>query len=459
MSTPKSGRNLLFLNSCLAIILTIVSAILTASAQETFNKAEFAARRAKVFEKIGDGAAVVFANEKHRYAVKFRQSPDFYYLTGIEEPDAILVLIGTGKRSLIFARRTQPWQKSVEGPGIFDIKDAAGFYGFDAILPLDEFFTVTASRMSRTTKLYAPLTSPDDLQYARNEMPFNETEAINNPLTSTIFPHKQAVNKIKEWQPQLTLVDINPILDKLRWVKSAYEIERMRMSGKIGAEGVKEAIKGTKAGIFEYELEAAARFIYVKRGARGDAFMPIVASGPNTMVLHYTKNNRQMKTGDVVLMDYGADYDYYTSDITRTWPVSGKFTAEQEKMYRCILEARNAIIAMMKPGIKVSDMQDAAEKVYKKHGFEKEFTEFGRYVGHFIGMSVHDVGDDETPFVAGVVFNVEPLIQNEKSQIHMRLEDTVLITPTGAENLTAGVPAELEALYALQRQKPLEPGE
>jgi Xaa-Pro aminopeptidase len=104
-------------------------------------------------------------------------------------------------------------------------------------------------------------------------------------------------------------------------------------------------------------------------------------------------------------------------------------------------------------------MQDAAEKIYKKHGFEKEFATFGRYVGHFIGMSVHDVGDEETPFVAGVVFNVEPLIQNEKMQIHMRLEDTVLITPTGAENLTAGVPAELEALYALQRQKPLTPSE
>jgi Xaa-Pro aminopeptidase len=457
MRTRKIRRNLLTFYS--AILLTIVFSATAVSAQENFNKAEFAARRAKVFEKIGDSVAVVFANEKHRYPVKFRQAPDFYYLTGIEEPDAILVLFGADKRSYVFARRTQPWQKTVEGPGIFDMKNAAEVYGLRAILPLDEFFSVMASRMARTTSLYAPLTAPDDLQYARNEMPFNETEALNNPLNSAIFRHKQAVNKLKEWQPQLTLVDINPMLDELRWVKSAYEIERMRTTGKIGAEGVKEAIKGTRSGMFEYELEAAARFIYVKRGARGDAFTPIVASGPNTMVLHYIDNKRQMKDGDVVLMDYGSDYDYYTSDVTRTWAVSGKFSAEQEKMYRCILEARNAIIAMMKPGIKVSDMQDVAEKVYKKHGFEKEFVEFDRYVGHFIGISVHDVGDDETPFVAGVVFNVEPLIQNEKLQIHMRLEDTVLITPTGAENLTAGVPAELEALYALQRQKPLTPSE
>ncbi len=424
-------------------------------AQETFNKEEFAARRAKVFEKIGDGVAIVFANEKHRYPLKFRQSPDFYYLSGIEEPDAVLVLVGANKRSILFARRAQPWQASVEGPGIFDRKDAAEFYGLSGIFPLDELFTVIGSRMSRTAKLYAPLTAADDLQFARNEMPFNESESMNHPLNSAPLRSKQAIGKLREWQPQLTLSDINPILDHLRWVKTPYEIERMRMTGKIGAEGVKEAIKGTKPGMFEYELEAAAKFIYVKRGARGDAFTPIVASGPNTMILHYMKNSRQMKAGEVVLMDYGSDYEYYTSDITRTWPVSGKFTPEQEKMYRCILEARDAIIAMMKPGIKVSDMQAAAEKIYIKHGFGKLFVEMGRYVGHFIGISVHDVGEDETPFVAGVVYNVEPLIQDDTLKVHLRLEDTILITQTGAENLTASVPAGIEEIYALQRQRPL----
>ena len=458
MTIPKRRRTAAA-SWCLAVILTIAFGILTTSAQDNFNKAEFAARRAKVFEKIGDGAAFVFANERHRYAVKFRQAPDFYYLTGIEEPDAILVLLGAEKRAIIFARQGPPWEKTVEGPGLLDNKNAAEMYGLSAVQPLGEFFTALAPRISRTTKLYAPLTPPDDLQFAREELVVEEKEAENQTVNPTFFRYKELVDKLKKWQPQLVVADINPILDALRWVKSPYEIERMRMTGKIGAEGVREAIKGTRAGMFEYELEAAARFIYGKRGARGDAFTPIVASGPNTLILHYTKNDRQMKDGDVVLMDYGSDYEYYTSDVTRTWPVSGKFTPEQEKMYRCILEARNAIIAAMKPGVKVSDLQDAAEKVYKKYGFEKEFEQFGRYVGHFVGLSVHDVGDDKNPFVAGVTFNVEPLIQNQKLQIHMRLEDTVLITPSGAENLTASVPAEIEELYALQRQKPLAPGE
>lgn len=448
-----------FAISSLAILLTIAFGVLNASAQGNFNKDEFAARRAKVFEKIGDAAAIVFANEKHRYAVKFRQAPDFYYLTGIEEPDAILVLLGREKRSYVFARLAPPWQKQVEGPGLLDDKTAAETYGLTGVMAVNEFFTFLTPKITGAAKFYAPLTPPDDLQFAREELLSEEQTATDDGLNPNVFRYRQAVQKLKEWQPKSSFVDINPVLDELRRVKSPYEIERMRTAGKIGAEGVREAIKGTRAGMYEYELEAAARFIYTKRGARGDAFTPIVASGPNTMILHYINNNRQMKDGDVVLMDYGADYDYYTSDVTRTWAVSGKFTPEQEKMYRCILEARDAIIAVMKPGIKVSDMQAAAEKVYKKYGFGKEFEAFDRYVGHFVGLSVHDVGDEKIPFVAGVTFNVEPLIQSEKLQIHMRLEDTVLITATGAENLTASVPAELEELYALQRQKPLAPSQ
>ena len=162
-----------------------------------------------------------------------------------------------------------------------------------------------------------------------------------------------------------------------------------------------------------------------------------------------------MVAGDVVLMDYGADFDYYTSDITRTWPVSGAFTPEQEKMYRCILEARDAIIAAIKPGATVNRLRDAAEAVYKKHGFHQQFLALNRYVGHPVGLSVHDVSPPEpdAPFQPGVVFNVEPLLEFRDKKIHMRLEDSVLVTATGSENLTAGVPADLESVYALIKQK------
>jgi Xaa-Pro aminopeptidase len=156
-------------------------------------------------------------------------------------------------------------------------------------------------------------------------------------------------------------------------------------------------------------------------------------------------------------MDYGSDVEYYASDITRTWPVSGKFTAEQEKMYRCVLEARNAIIAAMKPGVSIESLKQVAEPVYAKYGYGENFESSGRYIGHFVGISVHDVGSitgpwASRPFVAGTVFNVEPILEFPDRKIHLRLEDTILITEGGAENLTASVPAELGPLYALVEQ-------
>ncbi len=441
-------------NLALTCFLLVAAACPGAFGQQTFDKAEFAARRAKVFEKIGDAMAIVFANDEHPHAVKYREAPDFFYLTGVEEPGAMLILIGKTKQAFISAPKKPEWKVSSEGPGIRDIKDAAGIYGLSGVQSLENLYGTFNFRASLVKKLYVPLTPHDQLQYARQEVVGLNAEEMKLPFSH--MPRvKQAINGLISWQPHLELHDISPILDDLRWVKSPFEIERMRMAGKIGAEGVKEAIKGTKPGMYEYEIEAAARFVYVKRGTRGDAFTPIVPSGPNTVILHYNKNNRKMQAGEVVYMDYGADYDYYTSDITRTWPVSGKFTPEQEKMYRCILEARTAIIAAIKPGAVVADLQKASEAVYKKHGFGAEFENVGRYVGHFIGMSVHDVGEDDRPFVAGVIFNVEPLLQNDEMKVHVRLEDTVLVTATGAENLTAGVPADIEAIYALMREKPL----
>lgn len=429
----------------------------SAPAQAPFNKDEFAARRAKLFEQIADGVAVLFADEQHVHAVKFRQSPDFYYLTGVEEPGAILLLVGPAKQSFLFAHKKPDWKVSVEGPGILNEEQPAPRYGLTQVMPLENFLGVFNFASKKAQRLYAPLSAPDNLQHNRGEQEQHEAALASRSLYRYTPPVRQMVARLRELHPGLAVADVNPLLDKLRWVKTPYEIERMRRSGRIGAEAMRVAIRGTRPGMYEYEIEAAARFVQTKMGARGDAFTPIVASGPNTVIFHYTRNDRRMEAGDVVLMDYGADFEYYTSDITRTWPVSGTFTPEQEKMYRCVLEARDAIIAAMKPGVSIKQMQDAAEAVYKRHGFHKEFLDMGRYVGHPVGLSVHDVGGGNPSEVlqAGVVFNVEPLLVLSDKKIHMRLEDSVLVTETGSENLTAFVPADIESVYALIKQKPL----
>jgi Xaa-Pro aminopeptidase len=400
--------------------------------------------------------AVIFAAKEQLYPLKFRQAPDFYYLTGIEEAGAILVMMGPTKRTFLFAlRRSEPMIRA-EGPGIWQLEKREEVYGLTRVQPIEEFLSMLSFIPPGVKKLYMLTGSQGNVQSGREELDFFESLELAQSITGGVPESKRAITVVQQMVPHLTLNALDPLVDEMRWIKTPYEIELMKKSAEIGAEGVKEAMKGTRPGMYEYELEAAARYVYTKRGARGDAFSPIVASGPNTMTLHYSANNRQMMDGEVVYMDYGADYEYYNSDITRTWPVSGRFTPEQEKMYRCILEARDAIIAAMKPGVTIPQLQDVAEGVYKKHGFDKEFQAVGRYIGHTIGISTHDVSprDRNRPLVAGVVFNVEPLIETP-GKIHMRLEDTVLITPTGSLNMTAGVPAGLEEVYALVRQKAL----
>lgn len=426
-------------------------------AQTPFNKEEFVARRAKLFEQIPDGIVVLFAAKGQFYPLKFRQAPDFYYLTGVEEAGAVLVMVGPGKSSFLFVPRRSEQTIRADGPGIWEMQKREQFYGLTRVQPIEEFLPMLNFLGSRAKKLYMLTGSQGNVQNARVELDYYETVEASQSIVGGLAESKRAIGAVQQMLPQLAFQPLNPLLDDMRWIKTPYEISLIRKSSEIAAEAMKEAIKGTRPGMYEYEIEAAARFVQTKRGARGDAFSPIVASGRNTMTLHYSANNSEMIEGDIVYMDYGADYHYYTSDITRTWPVSGRFTPEQEMMYRCILEARDAIIAAMKPGVTLNQLRDVAEGVYKKHGFGKEFQALGRYIGHTVGISVHDVepSDRNRPLVAGVVFNVEPLLEMPDKKIHMRLEDTVLVTPDGAVNMTASAPAGIEEIYKLVRQKPL----
>lgn len=421
-----------------------------AAQEAAFDKAEFAARRTRLLEKTGEGVAVVVAGEEHSYNVRFRQSPDFYYLTGIEEPGAVLLLNAVTRNVAVFA---------AQGSELRSDTTAASRFGL-AVLPLENFFFyfAIASGNESVKKLYLQLTPPDDQLHARFEARMLLGRAASHPLLGREPPLAEAHRRLRQAAPHLAQADLSPIIDELRWVKTAYEITRLRKAGRIGARAVAEAIRGTKPGMHEFDIAAAAQYANTRLGARGDGFMPIVPSGPNAPDVHYDRNTRQMQAGELVYLDYGSDYDYYTSDITRVWPVSGRFTPEQEKMYRCVLEARDAIIAAMKPGATLRQMKEAAVPVYQKHGWLEAYNQSGRYIGHFVGISVHDVGGIsgswlDRPMVAGVVFNVEPILQFPERGIHLRLEDTILITESGAENLTAEVPAAVDPLLALVREK------
>ena len=180
-------------------------------------------------------------------------------------------------------------------------------------------------------------------------------------------------------------------------------------------------------------------------------FTPIVASGPNMVTVHYTENRRRLEAGDNVLVDLGIDYKYYTSDVARMWPVSGKFNESDAKMYELLVDVRNTVLKNMRGGVTLGQLRDAAEAVYARYDMAEGFKKMGRYLGHPVGLSVHDVTpapmNDALVLQPGVVFNLEPVVEIP-GKMHFRVEDTVLITETGAENLSAGAPitpAEMEA--------------
>jgi Xaa-Pro aminopeptidase len=208
---------------------------------------------------------------------------------------------------------------------------------------------------------------------------------------------------------------------------------------------MKRAIQATAAGKYEYELEAEATYWHVKHGMQSAAYPAIVGSGPKGNQWHYEDSGRQMKAGELVVMDYAGSLDYLTIDITRTWPVSGQFTADQRNAYDAVLETQKAIIAAIKPGVARSVVRRIAEDTMRKHGFDPR----NAYTGHYVGLSVHDVGDWNAPFEAGMVMAIEPIIDLPDQQLHVRIEDTILVTPTGAEILTPGLPKEVDELLAL----------
>ena len=425
---------------------------ITAPAQNMwkyFSPDDFAARRKAVMDKIGDGVAVLQGAELPEAFVEFRQDNNFYYLSGVEAPNAVMILNGKTKQSILLVPDNIPGDIKEEAfikPG----KEAAANYKFDYVASRKEMTGILLSEANNSSIFFLQMSPEETTEMSRDRCAAFQSKRINDPWDGRISKEANFYNKIHERFPVVVIKDLTAILDEMRWVKDDKEIAVIRECGKIGCLGINEAIKVTRPGIYEYQCVAACDFIYENMGASNPAYFAIAASGERGLMWHYNANNHLLEAGTVLLIDYAPELNYYTTDITRTWPVSNKFSDEQLKFYNCIKEMRSEVIAAMKPGVTYSSLQKVGEAVFIKHGLKKYW--FG-YVGHFVGMAVHDVGDYEKPFVKGVVFNVEPIIEDKDKKIHLRLEDTIVITATGSENLTNGSPVEAEELYSLMKEK------
>jgi len=434
------------------LFVIAVLAIQSAAAQPNwkyFKASDFAARRARLMEQIGDGVAVLQGAELPEAFVKFRQDNNFYYLSGVEVPHAMLIIDGRAKAATLLVPDQISGdikEEAVIKPG----PDMEKIYQIESIRSTNDAVDILQYYASTGRSFYLVSTPEEVAAFSGDRSMRLRVERMKDPFDGRMSKEVNFYRKIKEYFPAVTVKDLSPMLDLMRWVKDDNEIAAMRDGGTIGARGFDEAMRVTKPRLYEYQMAAACDFVYQNEGAMGPAFYPIAASGERGLSWHYNANNHPMKDGDVVILDYAPDYYYYTTDITRTWPVNGKFTDLQLTYYNCIKEAEEKVIAAMKPGVTMSGLKEIARAVYVKHGLEKYWP---NYIGHFVGMAVHDVGPEDKPFVKGVVFNVEPIIEDKERKIHFRLEDTIVITATGAENLTRKTPTGVEDIYRLMREK------
>jgi len=441
--------------------------------QNELQPINFANRRKKFLQSLKKGVAVFLAAE---HAVRnpdvhhpYRQESNFYYLTGLEEAKSIALF--SGNQKLAFQLFVQPrdkdqeiWHGKTIGP------DAAkSQFGADAAHPSQPesvFDDAFIEAMKQADRLYYRV-------------------GQDRVFDQRIFKLLQRAHRERgrTGRGLWPICDPTELLAEMRQLKSKAEIERLQNAAHITAEAHINAMRVAKPGMFEYEVEAVLYHAFRVHGAGRLGYPSIVASGPNTCVLHYTANQRRMKDHELLLVDAGAEYDYYTADISRTFPVSGAFTEEQREIYGAVLTAQKAAIRLARPGKTLPEIHQTAVEVMveelkrlkilkgatKQILQKKEYRSFYPHgTSHWLGMDVHDVGhyyEDETStrhrkLEPGMVFTVEPgLYFSPESNaparykgIGVRIEDDILITSRGAEVLTSGVPKEIEEVESLCSQ-------
>jgi Xaa-Pro aminopeptidase len=441
-----------------SFVLTLCACVLFLTAsplgQRTdWPKEDIVARRQALMREVKQGIIVLFAGDRREGGAHFIQDNDFYYLTGLDDANGILVMVPETGQSLLFLPQQNDREILFDGGNLLRDPRAKEKTGLTNVVPVadfDEFLVRTLP--ARGWRMALRLSPRDTIDGARYESDLMFARRSRNHYNDQLPVDDYRLAKLRERYPAATFSDVTPAIDALRAIKTPAEIAVLRRNGEISAEGVRQAMLATRPGAFEYELEAAAMHAVLARGARGAAYAPIVGSGPNTCTYHYEANGRRMESGDLVLMDFGANLDHMAMDITRTWPVSGRFTPEQRKVYEQVLAVEKACIDAYRPGVTEEDVKREVAAALERQGVDPGGQE-GSF-GHGVGLATHDGGRIDR-LREGMVFAIEPALYFPEKNLGIRVEDTVLITATGCEVLSKNVPkeiAEIEALLATIRR-------
>jgi len=421
-----------------------------------FDKSEYRERREKLAELASDGVIIINNTTSRGLA-----SAEFYYLTGVEVSGARLIIIPPS----VAARASHPefWKTTLylppkspaagvwNDPELFAGKEAKEETGIENVAPLDRFYSDLSRLGALTDIIYLPLRG-------------------GRSPTGELSTDLRFAQTVKDCLPGVRLKNISHLIDQLRWKKSSKEIALLEKACQITSETVNEVMRFARPGQFEYELEALVKYIFRKEGSQQAAFT-IIGSGPNSCILHHMRNDRQMEEGDLVVVDVGTVYHYYSTDITRTIPVSGKFTPEQKKIYNIVLEAQKKAISIVRPGVTLAEVHRVAMDVIDEAGYGKYFihgishsinggsgytpTAIGLLItGQYGKYPMNRYYAADNPLVPGSVFTIEPGIYIPEKNIGIRIEDDILVTEDGFEVLTAGSPKEVEEIEKLMTEKP-----
>ena len=410
-------------------------------------------RRRRLAAAVGEGTIVLWgAGDDRGYGDvgTFRQDSDFFYLTGVELPNAILVLRPAEDWEALFlpARNEalERWTGPKWGPG----EEAAEALGFERVLALEPGEAEIQARRRPVPGFEGRLQgwlAEDGVLWTR--FPSVDTGA-------ELPPTHRFVARLRDRVPSFTVRDLSPHLADLRVLKDAGEVALMRRAIAATMAGQRAAARAIAPGVTERAVEGVVLAAFAAEGAEGVAFPSIVGSGYPSTVLHYDQNAGVMEDGDLVVVDIGARYGYYCGDLTRTYPVNGRFTERQRSIYDLVLEAHDAVAAAIRPGTTLGELREIAFGIIDGSDLrDGEGNSLGRYfihgIGHFLGLDAHDSGGEGRTLEPGMVITNEPGIYIPAESLGVRIEDDYLVTAEGAENLSGGLPtraADIEAMMA-----------
>ena len=484
----------------LPVRLLVALALLTSlapAARASELSDDLKARRARVMERLGpDAMIVVWSAAPQRYSLdidfEYRQDSNLYYLTGVTQDETILVLMpgNTSRREILFVKERNPALEHWRGRTLTR-EEAAARTGIETVLPASQFEPFVASILNRRgfaaidQKEAAHLFGALEAGRARIALPLEAARGLNDALT----PPLEFARRIRDRFVGFTTSDAAPVLAALRSVKTAYERQILIKSLEISSDAQMAGMRAARPGAFEYEVKAAIEAVHRGRGAASWSYPSIVGSGPNATILHYPDGGRQMRAGDLLLVDAACNYEYMSGDITRTYPVSGTFSPLQKDIYQIVLDAQEEAAKAARPGATLENVHEKAVEVVKAGLLRlglitdpagNQFrTWFTHGTSHYIGIDVHDVGDNKRPLEPGMAFTIEPGIYVRQSaldalprtpennafiekvrpivrkyaDIGVRIEDSFLVEESGLRRLSASVPRTIDEIESFLRTR------